>query len=67
MRRLPGSYLIGLLATVGHLLDGHHLIGADVVGLIETRSKQEINSNLQHNTAGINETFFSASTSLISQ
>lgn len=35
-RRLPGSYLIGLLATVGHLLDGHHLIGADVVGLIET-------------------------------
>lgn len=28
-----GSYLIGLFATIGHLLDGHHLIGADVMGL----------------------------------
>ena len=27
------SYLIGLLATIGHLLDGHHLICADVMGL----------------------------------
>lgn len=26
-------HLIRLLATVGHFLDGHHLIGADVMGL----------------------------------
>lgn len=30
------SYLIRLLAPIGHLLDGHHLIGADVMCLIET-------------------------------
>lgn len=28
------SYLIGLFATIGHLLDGHHLIGADIMGLM---------------------------------
>lgn len=67
-RQVP-SYLVGLLATVGHLLDGHHLIGADVVGLIETRSEQEVNSNLRHKhpTADTDDTFFSASASLLSQ
>lgn len=33
-QRVARFYLIGLLATIGHLLDGHHLIGADVMSLM---------------------------------
>ena len=33
LRRCRLTHFIRLLAAVGHLLDGHHLIGADVTGL----------------------------------
>lgn len=29
------TYLVGLLATVGHLFDGHHLVGANITCLQE--------------------------------
>lgn len=32
------SHLSGLLAIVGHLLNGHHLVGIGVSGLWETKN-----------------------------
>lgn len=48
MREVGGSYLVGLFATVGHLLDGHHLIGADIMGLTrKVEGQQTINDFFQ--------------------
>lgn len=43
--RTARFYLIGLFATIGHLLDGHHLIGANVMSLKQRSMKQEVGNN----------------------